>query len=387
MRSPSVGVPSAWRLARHAQADPDLRRRGGGGLRRERRPRRLGPRQRPALGVGHVHPRQHREVLQRLHALGAHGRAGRRRERDERLEQREPVRVVVDAVHERAVELQDVGRDADDLLQARVAVARVVERDPRAAGAQRVELAVERRLGREQLVLRELDDDPREVLRQHGAHLVRDERARAHVEGEERPLRPAARPQRGAQRGRLERRAEPDAVRLVEPLVGRPERAVGHPGERLVAGDAARGQLEHRLEERDDRVLARQQRLDLGPLPVAGELAGEPAVVAARLVAAGALGEVERAVGELEQPRGLVRVLREGGDAGRAGERRRRRPGRPRSPRAPARRPPRRRRRPRRGGSGRTPPRRGARPCRRRGPRRAARAATSMRTLSPSAWP
>ena len=49
------------------------------------------------------------------------------------------------------------GAIADDLLQAGVAVARVVERDPRAARPQRVELAVERRVGREELVLGELD--------------------------------------------------------------------------------------------------------------------------------------------------------------------------------------------------------------------------------------
>jgi len=58
-------------------------------------------------------------------------------------------------------------------------------------------------------------------------------------------------------------------MRLVEPLVGRPERALGHPRQRLVAGDAAGRELQHRLEHRHDRVLARQQRLDLGALAVA----------------------------------------------------------------------------------------------------------------------
>ena len=108
---------------------------------------------------------------------------------------------------------------------------------------------------------------------------------------------------------------------LCEPLVGRPERSVGHPRERLVAGDAAGGELEHGLEDRDDRSLVREQRLDLGALPVARQVAREPAVVAAALVAARALGPVHRAVGQLEQAAGLARVGGERGDAGRARQR------------------------------------------------------------------
>ena len=82
------------------------------------------------------------------------------------------------AVHQRAVELEDVGGDADDLLQARVARAGVVERDPRAAGAQRGELGLELALGPEQLVLGQLDHDPGEVVGQHGAHRRGEQRAR-----------------------------------------------------------------------------------------------------------------------------------------------------------------------------------------------------------------
>ena len=128
--------------------------------------------------------------------------------------------------------------------------------------------------------------------------------------------RSAARSARGLQRG-----AQPGAVRLVEPVVGRAERALGHPRQRLVAGHAAGRELQHGLEDRHDRALVGEQRLDLGALAVARELAGEPAVVAAALVAAGALRPVQRAVGELEQPHGLVPVVGEGGHAGRARER------------------------------------------------------------------
>ena len=99
---------------------------------------------------------------------------------------------------------------------------------------------------------------PVEIVGQRGAHLGREQRARADVEREERPLGPAVRAQRRAQRRGLERRPEPGAVRLVEPLVGRAERAVGHPRQRLVAGDAAGGELQHGLEHRHDRALARR---------------------------------------------------------------------------------------------------------------------------------
>ena len=210
------------------------------------------------------------------------GGARRRGERDQRLEQREAVRVVVHAVHERAVELEDVGRDADDLLQAGVAVAGVVERDPRAACAQPLELAVER-LARSEKSSCSVSSI---TIPARSAGARRGPRGESSAPGltlrarNVRSGRPcgasAARSAAASSAG-----AEPGAVRLVEPLVGRAERAVGHPRERLVAGDAPRRELEHRLEDRDDRVLALEQRLDLGALPVAGELAGEPAVVAA----------------------------------------------------------------------------------------------------------
>ena len=228
---------------------------------------------------------------------------------------------------------------------------------------------------------------PGEVLGQRLADLGREQRAGAHVDRQEGPLGPAVRAQRGTQRGGLERRPEAGAMRLVEPLVGRPERPLGHPRERLVAGDAPGRELEHGLEDGDDRVLAREQRLDLGALAVAGELSGEPAVVAPALVAPGALGPVQGAVGELQQAPGVARVLRVRGHAGRAGERRCRRRRPRRSRRAPARRPPppASPSTPGRISANSSPPSRATRSSSRTAERSFCAAATS--TLSPSAWP
>ena len=247
-------------------------------------------------------PGEHREVVERLDSLRADRRPGRRGERDQRLQQREPVRIVVHAVHERAVELEDVGRDADDLLQAGVAVAGVVERDPRPALAQ-----LDRARGRA---------PPRS--RRARARSARSRCRRGRRAAPSRTSGESSAPgltlrARNVRSGRP--RARSAALRAAASSAGpRParcawlnhwsggaERALRHAGERLVAGDAPGRELQHRLEDRHDRALAREQRLDLRALAVAGELAGEPQVVAPALVAPGALGPVHRAVGELQQ--------------------------------------------------------------------------------------
>ena len=62
---------------------------------------------------------------------------------------------------QRAVDLDDVRAQADQLLEPGVARAGVVERDPRAALAQRRERELERAVLVERLVLGELDRDRR----------------------------------------------------------------------------------------------------------------------------------------------------------------------------------------------------------------------------------
>jgi hypothetical protein len=80
----------------------------------------------------------------------------------------------VDAGDQRAVHLDDVRAQADQLLEAGVAGAGVVERDPRAALAQRGQLELERAVLGERLVLGELDRDALEVERQRALDLGRE---------------------------------------------------------------------------------------------------------------------------------------------------------------------------------------------------------------------
>ena len=75
----------------------------------------------------------------------------------------------MDAGDQRAVDLDDVRPQADELLEAGVAGAGVVERDPGAAGAQGGELELERDVLVERLVLGQLDHDVVEVERQRAA--------------------------------------------------------------------------------------------------------------------------------------------------------------------------------------------------------------------------
>ena len=94
-----------------------------------------------ALAVADAERGQRGEVVAALDALGADVGAGAPGEGDEALDQRGAHRVGGDAVDEAAVELDDVGPHAHELLQAGVARARVVDRDQRAAAAEVVEQA------------------------------------------------------------------------------------------------------------------------------------------------------------------------------------------------------------------------------------------------------
>ena len=202
------------------------------------------------------------------------------------------------------------------------------------------------------------------------------------------PAGRSATAERGAQRERLELGAEAGAVRLREPLVGPADGIAVDARERLVAADAAGGELEHRLEDGADRVRCR------------GAAAPRPRCARRRATAA---------------PRGWARSGGSGG--GRRAWRRTARRRRARAARRPRARPPGTwRRRPRtRRGRGRRAPRR-ARYARVRRPRRRPRpptpgststnssppsrptaspsrttarslVAAAASTLSPSAWP
>jgi hypothetical protein len=120
---------------------------GGRDVRAQSRPRVARPGERVALRVGGVEVGERAQVGDVLDALAADGGAGGAGERHERLEQRIARGVVVRAVDERAVDLEDVRRDANQLLKARVAGAGVVERDAGAAAAQLRQAPLERALG------------------------------------------------------------------------------------------------------------------------------------------------------------------------------------------------------------------------------------------------
>ena len=306
------------------QAHAVMVRRGdlGGHRGRDHGPGRARAGERVPLRVGDVDAGERAQLAELLDALGADGGAGGRREVGERLQQRELRRVLVDAGDERAVDLDDVRAHADELLEAGVARAGVVERDPRAAGPQRGQRELERAVLVEGLVLGQLDHDPVEVARERVVDLGREQPGGRDVEREERPGGPVGDGERGAHRARLEHGAQPAAVRLREPQVRRAVPRRGEAGQRLKAGDAAGGDLHHRLEDRDDRRGGRQHRLDLAPLLDQRQRHHVARVVDADAIAARALRPVQRAVRRLEQLRHRRRVGREGGHAGRAGERR-----------------------------------------------------------------
>jgi hypothetical protein len=119
---------------------------------------------------------------------------------------------------------------------------------------------------------------------------------------------------------RLEHGAEPAALRLREPQMRRALPGRGEAGQRLVAGDAAGGDLHDRLEDGDDRRRGRQHGLDLAPLLDQRQRDHVARVVDADAIAARALRPVQRAVRGLQQLRDRRGVGREGGDAGRAGK-------------------------------------------------------------------
>ena len=225
---------------------------------------------------------------------------------------------------ERAVELEDVGLDADELLQPRVAGAGVVDGDPRAARAQRGELDVERVVGRESS---SSVSSITMSLRSSGSTAATSgETSAAGLTLSVRNV-PAGRPGTASatlDRARLERGAEPAAARLREPHVGRADRlGVQEARERLVAGDAARSPSstigwKTGVSASSRSSTSRTWSLLLG----AREQDDLARVEAADLRAPGALGPVQRAVGELEQAVAVRVVRREGGDAGRAGRRR-----------------------------------------------------------------
>src|SRR3954470_6457130 len=119
------GDPSSFWMTRSARLDLLAQRQ------------RARPGQVEALAERDVEVDQRLQLLVALDPLGDHRRAALLRERDQAGRQRLARAVVVDRVDQRAVELDEVGVEPEDVAQAREAGAGVVDRQADAAVAQR----------------------------------------------------------------------------------------------------------------------------------------------------------------------------------------------------------------------------------------------------------
>lgn len=100
----------------------------------------------------------------------------------ERGDQRRLGGVEVEALDERAVELDDLRAYAHHLLQPGIAATGVVDRDPRAAGAQARESRTQLLVLGDALVLGDLDDQAVQPLGEHGLYLLPEHRRGTEVE-------------------------------------------------------------------------------------------------------------------------------------------------------------------------------------------------------------
>src|SRR5438445_7952490 len=80
------------------------------------------------------------ELARALDALGDDRQPERMAERRDRLDDPEPLRATVAVVHERTVNLDDVDLQSRQMGERRVAGAEVVDRDPDAEVAERMEI-------------------------------------------------------------------------------------------------------------------------------------------------------------------------------------------------------------------------------------------------------
>jgi hypothetical protein len=183
-------------------------------------------------------------------------------ERHQRLHQGPLPGVVVDAQDERAVELDDVGLQQQDVPQAREAGAGVVDGGAGAERAQGLELGTGGGVVAHRLLLGDLDDQALEVAPpQLGQHGGVGERDGGEVDGEERVVRQRRLVRQRTPDGhQLELGAAAVAARCQEPAVG------GHrpaePGERLDAEHLAGRRVDHRL-QRDADAPGGQHLLEL----------------------------------------------------------------------------------------------------------------------------
>ena len=95
-----------------------------------------------ALPLTHTKPAQKREHRMRLDAFGDDSRTDPLAERDERARERARDRVGLDLAREAQIELDDVGRELQDVTEAREAGADIVDRNTRTAPRNRSMLSL-----------------------------------------------------------------------------------------------------------------------------------------------------------------------------------------------------------------------------------------------------
>ena len=148
----------------------------------------------PPLTLRDVEVGQGRQLFGSLDAFGADAGADAGGEADDSIGEGGQRRLSVDAADQRAVELEDVGAQRHDALQAGVALTDVIDRDSGAAFAQLVENTTQdNRIG-DLLVLGDLDLDAGQVpgkpvheakvAQARGAEVDRERRARRSGAGE-----------------------------------------------------------------------------------------------------------------------------------------------------------------------------------------------------------
>ncbi|HEX3510490.1 MAG TPA: hypothetical protein VHT27_05255 [Solirubrobacteraceae bacterium] len=201
-----------------------------------------------------------REILGTLHALGHQARAQVEADRLAGPDGGALGAVIRDPVNQRAIDLDEVGPQLEDVAQRCVPRARVVDGDPEPLSAQRGELVEQRRVVVDHGVLGDLDDQLRErqVIPGVGAAGELEQRVRSDVDREELPTAEFGDDAPGlTDHEAFEFESQSDGLCRGEGLIGRPER-LPEARERLDSGARSPVQVHDRLQRDLDALLVYQ---------------------------------------------------------------------------------------------------------------------------------
>ena len=193
-----------------------------------------------------------------------------RGEQADGLDDGELGRIGVGVADEAAVELDVLRAQAQDVLEAVVAGAGVLDRHVAAGGADAVERRGEPVVVLDAVLLGELEDELLEAAGrgvEDRADLAADQGAGRDVDGEVGAARQVlARGDAGGDEAGLQRVGHPEALGGREPARRRAAGVVGQAGEHLVALHGGTAQVDDRLEDRPDQSGVGEHRLDGLPL-------------------------------------------------------------------------------------------------------------------------